>query len=640
MLNTQYIPHGHCYLWQTRLMGLHIAADAMIAIAYFLMLLILIYFVRQVKELPFQNIFILFGAFILSCGAIHIVEIWTLWHPNYWLFGIFKAITALTSLYSACSLIPIIPLALELPSPQHLAKLNQQLNQQIIEKEVAKEKVQQLNKELEQRVAEKTSALLKANQDLQEITRFREQLNDLMPNILYIYDLATSQNVYCNAFVTELLGYSAEEVQKFKDSLLDELIHPEDLPLLKDHFANCFLLENDQYLDIEYRIKNTTGQWHWLYDKNTVFARNSSGEVTQILGIAQDVTQTKQVQLQSKELNRKLAEKIKNLKIRDHARIKLAQLNGFVQACTNLEEVQHVIADLLKPLFPHTTGVVYLMSNSKNLLEAIATWGDSDSESNFEPKKCWAIRRGIVHISHPQSPKLYCSHIDRETELKPCLCLPMIAKGESIGMLHLSFNHQEIIAQTVQDLAENVAQNLAMSFANLQLLQKLRYQSLHDPLTNLYNRRYLLESFKQELERAERQKQSIGVMILDIDYFKRFNDIYGHSAGDLVLSQIGAYLLSAIRQYDVACRYGGEELVIILPDTSMENIIMCAERIRAGVNKLKLEHEGQQLDSISVSIGVACFPDDGIDVEKLIKAADKALYDAKEAGRNCVKRYE
>jgi PAS domain S-box-containing protein len=435
MLNTQYIPHGHCYLWQTPLVGLHVVADAMIAIAYFSISLILIYFVRQVKELPFQNIFILFGSFILSCGTTHVVEIWTLWHPNYWIYGILKAITALISLYTACSLIPIIPLALKFPSPQHLAKLNQQLNQQIIEKEIAKEKVQQLNQELEQRVGEKTFALLKANQDLQEITRFREQLNDLMPNILYIYDLATSKNVYCNPFVTELLGYSAEQLQKFQDSLLDELIHPEDLPLLKHHFANCLLLEDDKYLETEYRIKNTTGQWHWLHDKNTVFARNSSGEVTQILGIAQDVTQTKQVQLQSKELNQKLAEQIKNLKIRDHARIKLAQLNGFVQACTNLEEVQYVIADLLQPLFPHTAGVVYLMS-------------------------------------------------------------------------------------------------------------------------------------------------------------------------------------------------------------SMENIIMCAERIRAGVNRLKLEHEGQQLDSISVSIGVACFPDDGTDVEKLIKAADKALYDAKEGGRNCVKRYE
>ena len=638
LLSTRYIPHGHCYLWQTPLVSLHVAADALIAIAYFSIPLILLYFVRRVEELPFKNIFILFGAFILSCGTTHLLEIWVLWQPNYWIYGILKAVTALISLYTAFSLIPIVPIVIKLPSPERLEKLNQQLNRQVIEKETAKQEIQQLNQQLEQRVAEKTTALVKANQDLQESNKFKGKLADLTPNILYIYDLTSNKNIYCNPFITELLGYTPVELKKFRDGLIDELIHPEDVLDLKQHFANCLLLEDDKHLEVEYRIKNIKGQWHWLHDKNTIFSRNANGKPEQILGIAQDITQTKNNQFQTKELNQKLQEKISVLETRDRARVKLSQMNEFVQACVSLNEAQEVIADLLQPLFPGTAGVVYLMNNIKDVLEAIATWGNSKSYHNFAPEECWSIRRGNVHLAYPDASKLYCSHINRESELKPSLCLPMAGKGEIIGILHLSFFNSKSISQAVQDLAETVAQNLAMSFANLQLQQKLRYQSLRDPLTGLYNRRYLQESLGKELDRAHRKQQTVGVMMLDVDHFKRFNDIYGHSAGDLVLSQVGNFMLSAIRQYDIACRYGGEELIIVMPDASLENIIRCAERVREGIHNLELKHEAQQLESISVSIGLSCFPDDAINVDELIKNADKALYKAKESGRNCVMR--
>ena len=214
----------------------------------------------------------------------------------------------------------------------------------------------------------------------------------------------------------------------------------------------------------------------------------------------------------------------------------------------------------------------------------------------------------------------------------------MIARGETIGMLHLRFNRTETISQSNQDLAVTVAQNLAISFANLKLQEKLRFQSLRNPLTGLYNRRYLRNALKREIDRAYRKQQFVSVIMLDIDHFKRFNDVYGHSAGDLVLSTVGAYLLNQIRQYDIACRYGGEELVIVMPDASIEVTILRAEEIRAGIKKLELEHEGKKLESISVSIGISCFPDDSIDPEKLIRAADKALYKAKEQGRDCVIR--
>ena len=214
----------------------------------------------------------------------------------------------------------------------------------------------------------------------------------------------------------------------------------------------------------------------------------------------------------------------------------------------------------------------------------------------------------------------------------------MIAKGETIGVLYLQLLKREQISQSTQDLAETIAQNLALAFANLKLQEKLRYQSLRDPLTGLYNRRYLQEALAKEIDRAHRKQQFVSVIMLDVDHFKQFNDIHGHSAGDLVLSKIGAYLLSETREYDVTCRHGGEEFIIVMPDASIENSILRAEKIREGIKQLRLEYEGKKLEPISVSIGVSCFPDDSINADCLIRAADKALYQAKEKGRDCVTR--
>ena len=214
----------------------------------------------------------------------------------------------------------------------------------------------------------------------------------------------------------------------------------------------------------------------------------------------------------------------------------------------------------------------------------------------------------------------------------------MIAKGKALGMLYLRFDSPESISELIQELSATVAQNVAMSFANLKLQEKLRYQSLRDPLTRLYNRRFLQESLTKEIDRARRQQQFIGVLMIDIDRFKKFNDLHGHAVGDLVLKEVGKYLRSQIRQYDIACRYGGEELVIVMPNAAIGNIVMRAEEIRLGVKQLKLRHNNRDIEPITISIGVSCFPDDGVETNSLVQAADRALYQAKSAGRDCVRR--
>ena len=641
LLLTRYIPHGHCYLWQTPLISLHVLSDALIAIAYYLIPLFLIYFVRQRQNTQFKNILILFGAFILSCGTVHVLEIVTLWRPVYWLSGSIKAITAIISLYTAFTLFSVIPRMLNIPSVQKLETLNYQLQKQIKEKENAKAEIQQLNRDLEQRVTERTSALTIANRDLQASQNFGERITNLIPNLVYIYDLEQNQNTYCNPFIEEIIGFTASDIQNYKTNLLAELIHSEDIELVEQHFKKCFFLEEDDYLEVEYRIKDKRGEWHWFHDRNTVFKKNNDGRPQQILGIAQDITERKKIQLKTEQLNQKLAEKVKALEVRNHERIKSAEMNEFLQACLTVEEAKRTLADLLVPLFPNFSGAIYLLNNSKNLLEEVASWGKTNSINVFEMKECWALRRSSTHICNPRTSSLYCAHVDFMLENKPSnstLCLPMMAKGESLGMFYLQSKSSQAISKSIEELGIAVAQNVAMAFANLKLQETLKFQSLRDPLTGMFNRRYLLESLAKEIDRATRKQQSMGIMIMDIDHFKRFNDTYGHEAGDLVLKEVGNYLMQQIRQYDIACRYGGEELVIVMPDVSIENTMLRAEEIRQGIERLKIRNDGVLLENITMSIGVSCFPDDGTEAGVLIRTADKGLYMAKEQGRNRVIR--
>jgi diguanylate cyclase (GGDEF)-like protein len=188
-------------------------------------------------------------------------------------------------------------------------------------------------------------------------------------------------------------------------------------------------------------------------------------------------------------------------------------------------------------------------------------------------------------------------------------------------------------------LAKTLAEHISLSLANLKLRETLRYQAIRDPLTGLFNRRYLQETLGREIHRAQRQETTLGVVMLDVDNFKIFNDTYGHEAGDRILAALGRYLRGCIRTEDIACRYGGEEFTLILPDVRPETLQERAETIRAGASNLEVLHQGKILGGITVSMGLSYFPKHGTVPETLLQAADAALYDAKRNGRNQVVMY-
>jgi diguanylate cyclase (GGDEF)-like protein len=212
----------------------------------------------------------------------------------------------------------------------------------------------------------------------------------------------------------------------------------------------------------------------------------------------------------------------------------------------------------------------------------------------------------------------------------------MIAQGETLGLLYLSTSKAHRLNDTKQQLARTVAEQVGMAIANLTLRETLQNQSIRDSLTGLFNRRYLDEFLNQEIHQATRNQYSVGIIMIDIDHFKQFNDTLGHDAGDFVLQEIGKLLKNIIRASDVACRYGGEEMTLILPESSLEDTYLKAEKVREAIAELKLNYEGKNIEGLTASFGVACFPDQGITGNSVIQAADAALYRAKAAGRNQV----
>jgi diguanylate cyclase (GGDEF)-like protein len=225
-----------------------------------------------------------------------------------------------------------------------------------------------------------------------------------------------------------------------------------------------------------------------------------------------------------------------------------------------------------------------------------------------------------------------------------CLCLPMVAQGNTIGILHLEFRSAELrldsgtksSRDSRQRLAISAASQIALSLASLQIRETLREQSIRDPLTRLFNRRFLEESLERELQLAARRKQSVAVLFLDLDHFKRFNDTFGHDAGDMVLKSLADLFRNFFRATDICCRYGGEEFAIVLPESSSQDAVIRADALRAEVNSLRLQYKTQTLGSLTLSAGIAAFPEHALTAADLLKIADQCLYESKARGRDVV----
>lgn len=354
-----------------------------------------------------------------------------------------------------------------------------------------------------------------------------------------------------------------------------------------------------------------------LYNASTY--HDEDGRVAGVFAAARDITQMKRAQEEMAATNREVQ--------------LLSQMSDLLQSCQSVHEAVPVIQASMEELFPRTCGHGYLVNALSPDLDRAFAWGDDVTEvESIRPTECWALRRTSVHavnLSDRINPP--CHFLTGET--RPYVCVPLLAQGQGVGLVHIIATEGVRDRARFTSLARSTGNSISLAIANIRLREHLQSLSTRDPLTGLYNRRFLEDGLARELGRAERTVQTGVVAMIDIDHFKRFNDEHGHEAGDAVLKSV-ATVLQGFRQTDLPCRYGGEEFLVVLVDLTMEQALARMERLRQDIANVDVMHDGKPLPPITVSIGLASFPRSGQDVPALVKRADEALYRAKEAGRD------
>ncbi|HAT2097018.1 TPA: diguanylate cyclase [Legionella pneumophila] len=383
-------------------------------------------------------------------------------------------------------------------------------------------------------------------------------------------------------------------------------------------------------------IEVNTEQEKTIYEMTSKLIQNGDNEIKGVVHSVRNITKRVQEHTELQESYEKLANGMKELQEKNEQITLLVEMSDIMLACGSQEELSDVMAKYSQRLLQFSSGYLFIMHPSKNYLEKAASWGNPQPHDlTFTPEQCWAIRLGRIHYAGSSRIELMCSHtmFAEQPELS-LLCVPLMAQNDIYGLLYLEVGLE--FDENQQLLITAFAELTALALANVRLRENLRYQSIRDPLTGLYNRRYLEDFLFKQLHQAERTKASFAILMLDLDHFKKINDTFGHNAGDLVLKELGQILNSDIRLGDIAARYGGEEFVLLLYDIDAQAAKMKAENLRSAISNLQVKYGAQPVGQITASIGISVYPDDAKSPAEVIEAADKALYQAKNKGRNKV----
>jgi diguanylate cyclase (GGDEF)-like protein len=331
------------------------------------------------------------------------------------------------------------------------------------------------------------------------------------------------------------------------------------------------------------------------------------------------------------------ATSLERQKLNREARL-LSQLNEWLQSCKSLDELYQMVGQFLSRLLPDCAGSLYIYANSRDVLDSAKVWNGGQKTTAIHPDDCWGLRRGRMYTFGENEIDFPCTHVGINGPSHYC-CIPILAHGETIGLLHLTNTVEGRSKEAVAEqrrLGLVCAEQISLAIANAKLRDQLRDQSIRDALTGMFNRRYMLETSRREFSRAARSGQNVSILSMDIDHFKKFNDNHGHDAGDTVLRAVADCLKSSFQDEDVVCRFGGEEFVAILPGTPIEAAAQRAEEVRAKIEAMVVRYVDGNLPRVTISIGVASFPQSGDNFQAAMKAADEALYSAKDGGRNKV----
>lgn len=417
-----------------------------------------------------------------------------------------------------------------------------------------------------------------------------------------------------------LLGHPVDAL--LSKGLLD-LVHPDDQTTTEAALAR--LSAGESAVSFENRCRCADGSYRWMHWKAA-----PSSEEGLVYAVARDITAAKEADQSLRHANSELQRRLDELQeIRRETDI-LSEMGEVMQACLSAEEAVSAVRAYGSAFFARRLAAVYFTAPSGDHARRIAAWGGDALPEAFEVHQCWGMRRGRTHDLIPPITGPRCSHV---RGMEATVCAPMVAQGEPLGIVFAA-EERGGDPLAMRRSAVAFADHLALGMANLRLRDSLRSNAIRDPATGLFNRRYMEESARREFGRADRRQKPVGVMMVDIDHFKAFNDRHGHHAGDRRLGDVARFLELSTRVEDIVCRYGGEEFVVIMPEAPFEACLHRAERLREGV---KTAVGGARSEApVTVSIGVASYPAHGGDIVEVLQSADAALYRAKRGGRDRV----
>ncbi len=443
---------------------------------------------------------------------------------------------------------------------------------------------------------------------------------------VFLHNYATGE-AFSNDLWTDL-GYTEEQMAN--RSWL-EFLHPDDIDRVKKAMEQITRGETDIFDEI-YRIKSSSGPYHWVYSSGDFISRESDGSPALYMGSDRDITDLK---LYEMELSQALEEAERQTL---QAEI-LIEAGAALTSILDLNEAIGMVLEKTRQVISYDSISVQLLESDRLRIIGASGWPEDfpvmkheiflkDRTPNGE-----VLESGKAMIINDLSGYDAKYLTLMKEGISSWMGVPLVAEGKVLGLLSCNKIPPDSFSEEELHLAGGIAGFIAIALRNALQHDEIKKLAITDSLTGLRTRRWFYEHGEQLLDLSKRYDRKVAVMMLDLDHFKRVNDEYGHKAGDDVLVEVGRILMENSRRSDLACRYGGEEFALMLPETETEGAEVIAERIRVGVENLKIPGINRTL---TISIGISyCSHRSDEKIDQLLDTADKALYSAKSRGRNC-----
>ena len=622
----------HYSMWTHSPLWLSVIGDGLTALAYFSMPLALWYFGYRHPRLRYRWLVVAICAFLLVCGATHVLRIWNIWHQAYWPEALASVLTAVLAAICAVALWPIVPRLLTLPSEDDLQEAYRSVSQRHQQLMLSETRYRLLAETVGEGiwVIDGSGVITYANQAMRDMLHHD---GDLLGRRLTDFVFPAEVAVAERNLLRRLSGIRERHEFRFRrsdGSELHAIVHASPVCDNDGKPVGSLKVVTDvsDLIQAEKQLAHLNRELETRVEERTRALEASNRE------LAQEVIRREYMQQKLRTSNEDLNRYLQELERQNADITHLNRLSDQLHCCDTHAELLAVLERNCGDLFRAEGGALFEWLGDE--LQALGKpWGRGiDAAWKVTSQALLAVQRGRLF---PDSAEQQSTLPAARKGDHHVLMVPLQSRGRGIGVLLLRradpfWSAETVIDDRFDQLLHAFADHTALALGNLMLREQLREQSLSDPLTGLYNRRYMYQQLARLIALWERGGQGFAVILIDVDHFKSFNDRFGHDVGDEVLVGIADVLQREVRKSDIACRLGGEEFVILMAGAGAGLANVRAETLRAEVKALCIA--GAPDETVTISAGVALYPDHGEDAFELMRAADMALYESKRQGRD------